>query len=195
MCIIKIRRAPSENEAEAPVVVPIRPISRSQATDPVGQHYYSISASPRSSRPLQQRPQQQQDRHSPRASAGSSSGFIVRQSGSQQQTVIPKPLSPSPRSSRPRIRPGSSYAYGSGPVPTADDGQEPPLSKGSGSGHHRRSHSQRAGAAAAAPMGRRSGSVNYDATSPRQSNVSFRSTREKIVIVDETGRRRESGFH
>lgn len=37
---------------------------------------------------------------------------------------------------------------------------------------------------------RRSGSVTY-ALSPRQSNVSYKSTRERTVVVDYLGRRRE----
>lgn len=39
------------------------------------------------------------------------------------------------------------------------------------------------------PM-RKSGSLSHGRT-PRQSNASFRTTRERIVVVDDTGRRRE----
>lgn len=37
---------------------------------------------------------------------------------------------------------------------------------------------------------RKSGSLSHGRT-PRQSNTSFRTTRERIVVVDDTGRRRE----
>ena len=37
---------------------------------------------------------------------------------------------------------------------------------------------------------RKSGSLSHGRT-PRQSNASFRTTRERIVVVDDTGRRRE----
>lgn len=173
MCIIRMRRnGPDE---EAPVVVPICPIPRSQRTT------HSTPVSSRTGR-LQQ-PQQQPTRLS------ASSGFIVRQSGSQQQIVIAKQPSPSPRTSRPKIQHGSSYSYRSGPVPRAELLERPLGSDG----ERRRSHSHQAGLTTTA--GRRSGSVKHHQSSPKQSSASLRSTREKIVIVDETGRRRESGFH
>ena len=171
MCIIRIRR--HQPEEEAPVVVPIRPLIRSQPTTPI---------SPRASR-LQQ-PQQQPTKVS------ASSGFNGRQNGSQQQIVIPKRPSSSPRTSRPEIQHGSSYSYRSGPpIPTT----ESLIRKSSSHGAHRRNCSQQAGLTVA--LGKRSGSVTRHPSSPKQSNISLRSTREKIVIVDETGRRRESGFH
>ncbi|KAL8952291.1 MAG: hypothetical protein Q9222_001780 [Ikaeria aurantiellina] len=167
MCIIKIRRDPPE---ESPIVVPIRPISRSQPTTA-----QAPAANSRRSSQMGQIHQQQ-----PRASAGS---FERRHGSSQQQVVVAQPSSP--RNSRPTmlVQHAPSYSYGSGPVPI--EPQDRPLS------HSRRSYAHQGAAPA-----RRSGSVNYG-TSPRQSNVSFRSTREreKIVVVDETGRRRESGFH
>ena len=157
MCIIRIRHGAPE---ETPVVVPIRPISRGQGT---------TTSSPRSSHPSRLRQQ-------PQASNGS-----VRFDGSQSQAIII--AQPSPRSSRPKmtVQHGSSYSYGSGPVPT--ESHDRPLS--------RRSYSRQG-----MLSGRQSGSLKYG-ISPRQSNVSYRSTRdrEKIVVVDETGRRRESGFH
>ena len=170
MCIIRIRR--HQPEEEAPVIVPIRPIIRNQPTTPI---------SPRTSR-LQQ-PQQQPTRVS------ASSGFNVRQIDSQQQIVITKRPSRSPRTTRPEIQHGSSYSYGSGPVPTTESLER----KSSNHGAHRHNYSPQAGLTMA--VGRRSGSVTRHPSSPKRSNVSFRSTREKIVIVDETGRRRESGFH
>ncbi|KAI4186736.1 MAG: hypothetical protein L6R41_003308 [Letrouitia leprolyta] len=166
MCIIRIRRDPPE---EAPMVVPIRPIS----------HGHPVAyAAPSTSRRASTSPQMSQVQQ-PRASAGSN----FRRSGSQQQIIIAQP---SPRTSRPKmpIQHGSSYSYGSGPVPTESfDG---PMTG------HCRSYSHHGAAA-----GRRSGSSVHFGTSPRASHVSHRSTREKekIVIVDEAGRRRESGFH
>lgn len=38
---------------------------------------------------------------------------------------------------------------------------------------------------------RKSGSLSHGRRTPRQSNASFRTTRERIVVVDDTGRRRE----
>lgn len=167
MCIIRIRRDPPE---EAPIVVPIRPISHGQPAA----HATSVTSPRASASPQMSRLQQ------PRASAGSNN---FRRSGSQHQIVIAQP---SPRTSRPKmpVQHGSSYSYGSGPVPS--DIFDGPMTS------HRRSYSQQGAAA-----GRRSGSSVHFGTSPRASHVSHRSTREKekIVIVDETGRRRESGFH
>ncbi|KAL8942372.1 MAG: hypothetical protein Q9216_001692 [Gyalolechia sp. 2 TL-2023] len=164
MCIIRIRRDPPE---EAPIVVPIRPISHSQPAA----HATSISSPRASASPQMSRVQQ------PRASAGSNN---FRRSGLQQQIII---AHPSPRTSRPKmpVQHGSSYSYGSGPVPSASFDRPR-------TGHHR-SYSQQGAVA-----GRRSGSSVHFGTSPRASHVSHRSMRdkEKIVIVDETGRRQES---
>lgn len=183
MCIIKIRRDPPE---ETPVVVPIRPISR-------GQHqpttHSSSRVSPRASAPSTPQMSRLQQQQQPRASAGNVSH---RRSGSQQQIVIAQPSSP--RTSRPKlpVQHRSSYSYGSGPVPTRESvermqlssqGQLQPLRRGSSIGQQ--------------PGRRSAGSVTFGVANvdPRGSHVSHRSTREKIVIVDEMGRRRESGFH
>ncbi|KAL8936896.1 MAG: hypothetical protein Q9211_003959 [Gyalolechia sp. 1 TL-2023] len=165
MCIIRIRRDPPE---EAPIIVPIRPSSHGQP----GAHATTLISSPRASASPQMIRLQQ-----PRASAGSN----FRRSGSQQQIIIA-----SPRTSRSKmpVQHGSAYSYGNGPVPSESF-------NGPVTGHHRSSSHQ------GAPAGRRSGSSVHFGTSPRASHVSHRSTREKekIVIVDEQGRRRESGFH
>lgn len=94
----------------------------------------------------------------------------LRASGTVQAIVLQEISPRSSRSKVPQIRPLSqeSYQYGAGPIP--------------------------AGYALAAPepagVRQRSGSMNL-AKSPRQSNASYRSTRERIVVVDESGRRRE----
>ncbi|KAL8807497.1 MAG: hypothetical protein Q9182_000662 [Xanthomendoza sp. 2 TL-2023] len=156
--------------AKTPHIVPIRPIPRSpaQRTNPQIQH---------------------------------PSNFSIRKSeegGSEQQIVFAPRRRGASASSRPRIVQGDSYCYGSGPVPTVTmmtgEGEEERVFGKSGQGQHRRSYSQQQ-QQQIAPVGRRSGGVDYAASSPRQSNVSFRSTREKIVVVDEMGRRRESGFY
>ena len=152
-------------------MVPIRPISRGHPTTQSTTHPTSTTSPRTSGSPQMSRLQQ------PRASAGA-----FRRSGSQQQIVIAQP---SPRNSRPKItavQHGSSYSYGSGPVPT-ESFDRPRC-------NHRRSSSQQN-----APTGRGSRSSVQYGTSPRASRVSHRSTREKIVIVDEMGKRRESGFH
>ncbi|KAI4127584.1 MAG: hypothetical protein LQ338_003127 [Usnochroma carphineum] len=181
MCIIKIRRADPLSNEEAPVVVPIRPVSRGQLPPPSPRA--NAPTSPRGSR-LQQQP------HHPRASAGSQ-GSTHRRTGSQQQIVIA-----SPRTSRPKmstIQHGSSYSYGSGPVPAKESLERVAVS-GGGQQRMRSYSGQRQGQQQMGGGRRSTGSVTFD-KSPRASHVSHRSTREKIVIVDEMGRRRESGFH
>lgn len=181
MCIIRIHRSrPEEEEKEeqAPVIVPIRPRPQSQ------QRITTPSSSRTSSRLQQAQPQQR-----PKVSSASvSNGFV---NGSQPQIVVAKQQR---TISRPTIQP-SGYSYGSGPVATAEtlgsDGER----------RRRSSHASQAGFLTTTTMtttagGRRSlGSVKQHPSSPRQSGASLRSTREKIVIVDANGRRRESGFH
>ncbi|KAI4145507.1 MAG: hypothetical protein LQ341_002368 [Variospora aurantia] len=172
MCIIKIRRADPPGE-ESPVVVPIRPMSRAQTT---ADGTTPLSASPRVSRSQQQQP----------APDGANLGH--RRNGSQQQIIIAQP---SPDTARPKlpIHHGSSFSYGSGPVPTWESLDRLRMSSGQQQ-QHRRSYSGQQ------PGRRSTGSVTFGTNvSPRASHVSHRSTREKIVVVDETGRRRESGFH
>ncbi|KAL8731733.1 MAG: hypothetical protein Q9166_003180 [cf. Caloplaca sp. 2 TL-2023] len=132
MCTTKIRC--DQPDEEAPVVVPIGPISWS----PLPAH-----PTPRTS-PLKSRLQQLQQQPTRTAA----------DSGSQQQIVIAKQPLPSPHTPRPKIQHGSSYYYGSGPVPKAETLARPLSYNG---GHHR-SYSQQAGAVTASP-GRRSGSV------------------------------------
>lgn len=187
MCIIKIRR---DQSGERPVAV-IRPVSRGDqlttATYPASRISPRVSATAAS--PQMNRMQQRQEQHL-RASAGS---ITHRRSESQQQIVIAQP---SPRTSRPKmpLQHGSSYSYGSGPVPTRESLDRLHSSSPQQPQHHQRSCSRQQ----VAMVGRRSagsvtfGGVNVD---PRGSHVSQRSTREKIVIMDEHGRRRESGFH
>lgn len=185
MCIIRIRRSrPAEEKEEAPVIVPIRPRPQSQQrTDP--------SSSRTSSRLQHPQPA--------RVSSPSANSAFV--SGSGPQIVVAKQR-PSPRATaRPTIQHGSSgYSYGSGPVATtaaaAAEISEQRLLSSDGERRRRSSHAPQAGFLTTTTAGRRSsGSVKYHPSSPRQSSASFRSTREKIVIVDANGRRRESGFY
>ncbi|KAL8895652.1 MAG: hypothetical protein Q9207_008079 [Kuettlingeria erythrocarpa] len=188
MCIIKIRR---DQSGEPPV--PIRPISRGDqltaTTYPASRISPRVNATAAS--PQMSRMQQRREQHL-RASAGS---ITHRHSGSQQQIVIAQP---SPRTSRPKIplqhEHGCSYSYGSGPVPTRESLDRLHLSSPQQPQHHQRSYSGQQ----VAMVGRRSaGSVTFGGANvdPRGSHVSHRSMREKIVIIDEHGRRRESGFH
>lgn len=85
----------------------------------------------------------------------------------------------SPPSSKLQIRRGFSYSYGDGPVPLGTQAKSPP---------DEITESQRS--QRAAQVQRRSGSLAYT-KSPRQSNASYRSTRERVVVVDDSGRRRE----
>lgn len=91
-----------------------------------------------------------------------------------EQAVIIEQISP--RLSKLQIRHGFSYSYGDGPVPVGIQVKPPSTET---------TESQRA-----AQVRRRSGSLAY-AKSPRQSNASYRSTRERVVVVDDSGRRRE----
>ena len=187
MCIIRIHRSrrPEEEEKEeqAPVIIPIRPRPQSQPTN-----------SSRTSRLQQPQPQQPQ----PRVSSSAGNGLV---NGSQPQIVVAKqPPSPG-RTSRPTIQHGSSgYSYGSGPVATEIPEQRRLSSDGERRRRRSSHHAPQAGfltTTMTTTGGRRSsGSVTHGHPSnPRQSGASFRSTREKIVIVDAKGRRRESGFH
>lgn len=81
----------------------------------------------------------------------------------------------SPRTSGMSIAESASYRYGTGPV------------RGSRGSLNQTSLSLRP---SAGMDPRRSGSVTY-ALTPRQSNVSYKSTRERTVVVDSLGRRRE----
>lgn len=94
-----------------------------------------------------------------------------------EQAVIIEQISP--RSSKLEIRRGFSYSYGDGPVAVGTQAKLSP---------NERTESQRS--QRAAQVRRRSGSLVY-AKSPRQSNASYRSTRERVVVVDDSGRRRE----
>ena len=85
----------------------------------------------------------------------------------QQQAAII--VEHSPRTSGLSIAEGASYRYGTGPVRGSRGSLNTALK----------------------PIdARRSGSVTY-ALTPRQSNASYKSTRERTVVVDDLGRRRE----
>lgn len=189
MCIIRIHRSrPAEEKEEAPVIVPIRPRPQSQQL--------TTPSSSRTSSRLQ---------HPQPARVSSPSANSAFVSGSGPRIVVAKQR-PSPRATaRPTIQHGSSgYSYGSGPVATtaaaAAEISEQRLLSSDGERRRRSSHASQAGflttTMTTTVAGRRSsGSVRHHPSSPRQSGASFRSTREKIVIVDANGRRRESGFH
>lgn len=95
-----------------------------------------------------------------------------------EQAVIIEQISPP--SSKLQIRHGFSYSYGDGPVPLGTPAKSPPDEI------NESQHSQ-----LDVQVRRRSGSLTYAAKSPRQSNASYRSTRERVVVVDDSGRRRE----
>lgn len=78
----------------------------------------------------------------------------------------------SPRTSGLSIGESASYRYGTGPVRGSLNQTSLSLRPSAGMDP------------------RRSGSVTY-ALTPRQSNVSYKSTRERTVVVDSLGRRRE----
>lgn len=84
----------------------------------------------------------------------------------------------SPRSSKLQIRHGSAYSYGDGPTPVEPQAKPPQERHGSQRSEH------------AAQVRQRPGSLAF-AKSPRQSSASYRSTRERIVVIDDSGRRRE----
>lgn len=195
MCIIKLHRVPSSSTSHNdPIAMPIRPIPRPMShSQPHPPPHHRVS-DPRP--PLRSSP-----RTSKLAPSKASAGSFHRSPRTSQQLVVI--ATPSPRTSRPTFVERSSYSYGSGPVPMRQSLELGLhlIGETEESRHRRRSYSnQNAG-----PSKRRSGaSVNLVDTGPRHSNVSFRSTAtrereerrgEKIVIVDEMGKRRESGFH
>ena len=84
-----------------------------------------------------------------------------------------------PRTSKLQIRREFSYSYGDERMQMGKEAKSPP---------NEITESQRS--QRAAQVRRRSGSLAY-AKTPRQSNGSYRSTRERVVVVDDSGRRRE----
>lgn len=94
----------------------------------------------------------------------------------QHQAVVIEQIAP--ETSQIELRYGSSYSYEVGPVPTTT--KREPL--------HERSDSQRD--SVRPTQVRRSDSWAH-AKTPRQSTASYRSTRERVVVVDDSGRRRE----
>ncbi|KAA6416254.1 MAG: hypothetical protein FRX48_00974 [Lasallia pustulata] len=93
---------------------------------------------------------------------------------SRQQQLAVMTVERSPRTSGLSVTESASYRYGSGPVRSS-----------------RGSLKQTAWLQPSGGMDpRRSGSVTY-APTPRQSNVSYKSTRERTVVVDGLGQRRE----
>lgn len=95
----------------------------------------------------------------------------------QHQAVVIEQIAP--ETSQIELHYGSSYSsYEDGPEPTPT--KREPL--------HERSDSQKDSTRPA--QLRRSGSLPY-AKAPRQSTASYRSTRERVVVVDDSGKRRE----
>lgn len=94
----------------------------------------------------------------------------------QHQAVVIEQIAP--ETSQIELRYGSSYSYEVGPVPTTS--KREPL--------HERSDSQKD--SVRPTQVRRSDSLAHGKT-PRQSTASYRSTRERVVVVDDSGRRRE----
>lgn len=94
----------------------------------------------------------------------------------QHQAVVIEQIAP--EALRFEIRHGSSYSYGVGPVPTTTKRE---LLR------EKRDSQQDSVRPTDFP---RSGSVSHVKT-PRQSTASYRSTRERVVVVDDSGRRRE----
>lgn len=94
----------------------------------------------------------------------------------QHQAVVIQQIAP--ETSQIELRYGSSYSYEVGPVPTTT--KREPL--------HERSDSQKD--SMRPTQVRRSDSLAH-AKTPRQSTASYRSTRERVVVVDDSGRRRE----
>ena len=164
MCIIKLRR---EREEEDPVI-PIRPVVARRHTPTRSIH--SVPASivePRHS---------QHPVVTPRISVSSSVTSRGRGRPPPQHLVVVEHHSP--RSTTLSIREGSrgSFQYGTGPVRTISATQ----GRSSLKPEQRRPEDDRR---------KRSGSVSF--ISPRQSGASRMSTRDKVVVVDESGRKRE----
>lgn len=119
--------------------------------------------------------------HGQAASAHSQKPFVNKERSrerarTQHQAVVIEQIAP--ETSKIEIHHGSSYPYGVGPMPTTT--KRGPL--------HERNHSEKDHVRPAQVQ--RSGSLAH-AKNPRQSIASYRSTRERVVVVDESGRRRE----
>ena len=180
MCLINLR---SKEEPE--VVVPSRPI----AVRPLSVHsQLPPSIRPAAPIPLQPRTSTTSYQHisprtshiSPRASQISQSYRLEPISSQTQpqphgQVVVIQQRTPRTSGQLP-IREGEDYGYGEGPVTIRRQSsraqQAPKRGSMAGQGY------------------RRSGSVG-NGKDPRMSNASWRSTRERIVVVDGAGTRRE----
>lgn len=119
--------------------------------------------------------------HGRTASAHGQKPFVSKERSrerarTQHQAVVIEQIAP--ETSKIEIRHGSSYSYGVEPVPTTTE--KGPL--------HERNDPQKD--TVRPPQVPRSGSLAH-AKVPRQSIASHRSTRERVVVVDDSGRRRE----
>ena len=163
MCIIKLRR-----DREEDPIIPIRPIVARRETLTRSIHSVPVSVT---------EPRHSQS-HVPVHSRISASSVTSRDKGRPPQQHLVVVEHHSPRSTALSIREGSrgSFQYGMGPVRTISGTQ----GRSSLRPEHGRPDDDRR---------RRSGSVSF--VSPRQSGASRRSTRDKVVVVDGSGRRRE----
>ena len=173
MCLIRLRP-----DREEEVVVPNRPIVTETTTLPSraihSSHSTSFSTAAGHSIPHRR----------PEATLRNSIHQVIP--GGQEQPVVIEQRSPrSSSAGNQRIHQGALYSYGEGPVPVlTNQPSSRPLQE--------RSYSRRSQQGGDPVLPRRSGSLACGKNgSPRQSNASFRTTRERIVVVDVTGRKRE----
>ena len=150
-------------DREEEVVIPTRPVRPELPPSRQGHSAHSITAAAADN-------QRQQQTRAPEVRSRD-------RIAPPEQAVVIEQISP--RSSKLQIRHGFSYSYGDGPVPVSTQENPPPNERAKSQSSQRN-----------AQVRPRSGSLAYP-KSPRQSNVSYRSTRERIVVVDDLGRRRE----
>ena len=180
MCIVNCRRSdsPEPEPAPRPVTVPgLVPLS--STSRPISLQAISPHHSRRSIQEIQSSSDRRRSRSSIRVPLPSQSQHTRPEPParrSSQIIVIEKPKTPRTSGT---ISEGM-YSYGTGPVPVR---MRPPSPA--------QNEARRSRASQASEGRRRRDSSTYYGKDPRASNASWRSTRERIVVVDDMGTRRE----
>lgn len=173
MCLIRLRP-----DREEEVVIPNRPIVTETTLLPsraIHSSHPPPSATTTAHPLLHQRPEVR----------ARNSTNQVAPVGQEQAVVIEQNPPRSSTAGIQQIHQGSSHSYGEGLVPASSNRPSSRPLQG-------RSYSRSSQQGGGTMPPRRSRSLACGKSgSPRQSNASFRTTRERIVVVDVTGRKRE----
>ncbi|KAI9704412.1 MAG: hypothetical protein M1836_007275 [Candelina mexicana] len=186
MCLVNVK--PSSGEEE--IAIPPRPVRQPQTTQqqrPTSSHP-SLSAARASPRASQSLVPVQYIEAIPVASHSPSQSYYIQSHQPQQQNRIIQQLSP--HSSVITVRTSREYVPQHSPRGSVRfvDAAGNTIGANGGATAMRRGSS--ADKRLYVDEGRRSGSVTY-ATNPRHSTASHRSARERVVTIDDQGRRRE----